>query len=195
MYRSGKAAQRLLPLTPLLQTGDIIRMSMVDHWLRLPWLWRWWHCFREVFLLADPQVPRPRAAAMRGGRAEVLGSSAPASPHRGEDCDYGRRSSFNTSLFLLLVQVQTESYLTGTSGSYVEEMYESWARDPRSVHARYVRKIFYCPIATNIFMIFFSVGTPTSGAGPTRLRPLWETAPGPMRCLCPAWGRGKGRVR
>ena len=39
-------------------------------------------------------------------------------------------------------QVQTESYLTGTSGSYVEEMYESWARDPRSVHARYVRKIF-----------------------------------------------------
>ena len=59
------------------------------------------------------------------------------------------------SIFLLLVQVQTESYLTGTSGSYVEEMYESWARDPRSVHARYVRKIFYCPIATNIFMIFF----------------------------------------
>ena len=47
------------------------------------------------------------------------------------------------SIFLLLVQVQTESYLTGTSGSYVEEMYESWARDPRSVHARYVRKIFY----------------------------------------------------
>ena len=31
MYRSGKAAQRLLPLTPLLQTGDIIRMTMVDY--------------------------------------------------------------------------------------------------------------------------------------------------------------------
>ena len=62
------------------------------------------------------------------------------------------------SIFLLLVQVQTESYLTGTSGSYVEEMYESWARDPRSVHARYVRKIFYCPIATNILMFFFQLG-------------------------------------
>ena len=52
------------------------------------------------------------------------------------------KSSFIISLFLLLGQVQTESYLTGTSGSYVEEMYESWARDPRSVHARYARKIF-----------------------------------------------------
>ena len=42
--------------------------------------------------------------------------------------------------------MQTESYLTGTSGSYVEEMYESWARDPRSVHARYVRR------SSNIFL-------------------------------------------
>ena len=136
---------------------------------------------------------------MRGGRAEVLGCPAPASPHRGEDGSLKivtiEDILHSKSIFLLLVQVQTESYLTGTSGSYVEEMYESWARDPRSVHARYVRKIFYCPIATNIFMIFFSVGTPTSGVVPTRLRPLLETAPGPMRCLCPAWGRGKGRVR
>jgi len=28
-----------------------------------------------------------------------------------------------------------ESYLSGTSGSYVEEMYESWSYDPKSVHA------------------------------------------------------------
>ena len=28
-----------------------------------------------------------------------------------------------------------ESYLSGSSGSYVEEMYEAWAYDPKSVHA------------------------------------------------------------
>merc|ERR1711962_200041 len=28
-----------------------------------------------------------------------------------------------------------ESYLSGTSGSYVEEMYEAWSYDPKSVHA------------------------------------------------------------
>ena len=28
-----------------------------------------------------------------------------------------------------------ESYLSGTSGSYVEDMYESWCYDPKSVHA------------------------------------------------------------
>jgi len=28
-----------------------------------------------------------------------------------------------------------ESYLSGTSGAYVEEMYEAWAYDPKSVHA------------------------------------------------------------
>ena len=28
-----------------------------------------------------------------------------------------------------------ESYLSGTSGQYVEEMYEAWAQDPGSVHA------------------------------------------------------------
>ena len=28
-----------------------------------------------------------------------------------------------------------ESYLSGTSGAYVEEMYEAWAFDPKSVHA------------------------------------------------------------
>ena len=105
------------------------------------------HYFREVFLLADPQVPHPRAAAMRDGRAEVLSRPAPASSHRGEGGSLKIVTIEETlhpkSIFLLLVQVQTESYLTGTSGSYVEEMYESWARDPRSVHARYARKIFY----------------------------------------------------
>ena len=28
-----------------------------------------------------------------------------------------------------------ESYLSGTSGAYVEEMYEAWSYDPKSVHA------------------------------------------------------------
>jgi len=28
-----------------------------------------------------------------------------------------------------------ESYLSGTSGAYVEEMYEAWAYDPKSVHS------------------------------------------------------------
>ena len=28
-----------------------------------------------------------------------------------------------------------ESYLSGTSGAYVEDMFESWAHDPKSVHA------------------------------------------------------------
>ena len=28
-----------------------------------------------------------------------------------------------------------ESYLNGTSGAYVEEMYEAWCHDPKSVHA------------------------------------------------------------
>lgn len=32
-------------------------------------------------------------------------------------------------------QSQSESYLSGTSSSYVEEMYEAWARNPASVHA------------------------------------------------------------
>jgi len=28
-----------------------------------------------------------------------------------------------------------ESYLSGTSGSYMEDMYEAWCYDPKSVHA------------------------------------------------------------
>ena len=97
MYRSGKAAQRLLPLTPLLQTGDRHRMmiddvrSLVSNSIIVTMMTL--HYFREVFLLADPQVPHPRAAAMRGGRTEILSRPAPASSHRGEgrkfeDCDY-----------------------------------------------------------------------------------------------------------
>ena len=30
---------------------------------------------------------------------------------------------------------QEESYLSGSSGTYVEEMYEAWSYDPKSVHA------------------------------------------------------------
>ena len=42
----------------------------------------------------------------------------------------------------------SESFLSGGSGAYVEEMYESWARDPTSVHASwdaYFRGISYTP--------------------------------------------------
>ena len=31
--------------------------------------------------------------------------------------------------------LQQESFLSGSSGSYVEEMYEAWSYDPKSVHA------------------------------------------------------------
>lgn len=36
--------------------------------------------------------------------------------------------------------VATEPFLNGSNGSYVEEMYNSWLADPKSVHA--VRRIF-----------------------------------------------------
>ena len=42
----------------------------------------------------------------------------------------------------------SESFLSGASGAYVEEMYDSWARDPTSVHASwdaYFRGISYTP--------------------------------------------------
>ena len=42
----------------------------------------------------------------------------------------------------------SESFLNGSSGAYVEEMYDSWARDPTSVHASwdaYFRGISYTP--------------------------------------------------
>ncbi len=43
------------------------------------------------------------------------------------------RMSPTPALYVMLAA--QESYLSGTSGSYVEDMYESWCYDPKSVHA------------------------------------------------------------
>ena len=42
----------------------------------------------------------------------------------------------------------SDSYLSGTAGTYLEEMYESWVKDPKSVHASwdaYFRGASYAP--------------------------------------------------
>jgi len=88
MYRSGKAAQRLLPLTPLVQSEKF--SSWLTHNCPGPELLRHVRGARH-FSAAPP--PPPSESALQ------------------------------------------ESYLNGSSGSYLEEMYEAWSCDPKSVHA------------------------------------------------------------
>ena len=88
MYRSGRAAQRLLPLTPLVQSGKF--SSWLTHNCPGPELLRHVTGARQ-FSAAPP--PPPSESALQ------------------------------------------ESYLNGSSGSYLEEMYEAWSCDPKSVHA------------------------------------------------------------
>jgi len=89
MYRSGKVAQRLLPLTPLVQTEKF------SGWLSHKSL--------------SPELLRCVSSS------NVRSYAAPPPPPAQSELQ--------------------ESYLNASSGSYVEEMYEAWAHDPKSVHS------------------------------------------------------------
>ena len=114
MYRTGKAAQRLLPLTPLVQTGNQCMMQhlykqMLDSCIQI-----------FTFLIAEKfsswlthKVPGPELLRHVTGARQF--SAAPPPPPESA--------------------LQQESFLSGSSGSYVEEMYEAWSYDPKSVHA------------------------------------------------------------
>ena len=107
MYRSGAAAQRLLAITPLVQTGIycIIRPGQTGDW-------RLTENITEKFAswLSRSSLP---PEVLRTVSARPLSSAPPPPPEAAHQ----------------------ESYLSGSSGSYVEEMYEAWAYDPKSVHA------------------------------------------------------------
>jgi len=89
MYRSGRVAQRLLPLTPLVHTEKF------SGWLSHNSL--------------SPELLRCVSST------NIRSYAAPPPPPAQSDLQ--------------------ESYLNGSSGSYVEEMYEAWAHDPKSVHS------------------------------------------------------------
>ena len=106
MYRSGTAAQRLLAITPLVQTGIA---SLGRHYFTLSSL----H-FTERFAswLSRSSLPPELLRSVSVRRM----SAAPPPPPPPE-------------------AAHQESYLSGSSGAYVEEMYEAWSYDPKSVHA------------------------------------------------------------
>ena len=103
MYRTGRAAQKLLPLTPLVQTGNKITLS-------------------KPHIASFIVVEKFSSWMSRNGLAPELMRCVSAS------------RSFSAAPPPPEAQVQ-ESYLNATSSSYVEEMYEAWSYDPKSVHA------------------------------------------------------------
>ena len=108
MYRSGAAAQRLLALTPLVQTG-IVSIASPDR--RPDWTLAALH-FTERFaswLSRSSLTPE----VLRTVSVRRMSAAPPPPPEAAHQ----------------------ESYLSGSSGTYVEEMYEAWSYDPKSVHA------------------------------------------------------------
>ena len=104
MYRSGAAAQRLLALTPLVQTGIIaspgqVRLNLIQH-------------IAEKFAswLTRSSLPPEVLSSVSVRKMSAAPPPPPEAAHQ-------------------------ESYLSGSSGTYVEEMYEAWSYDPKSVHA------------------------------------------------------------
>ena len=71
-----------------------------------------------------------------------------------------------------------ESYLSGSNSAYVDEMYDSWARDPTSVHASwdaYFRGINYTPPpALGVYLQFWIVRShlPKQGYKPQKNGPF-----------------------
>ena len=53
--------------------------------------------------------------------------------------------------------LQQESFLSGSSGSYVEEMYEAWSYDPKSVHASWDAYFRYILNLDDLSMIYFLI--------------------------------------
>lgn len=105
MYRSGAAAQRLLALTPLVKTGIASPGQTPDRLTDSHFTERFASWLTRSSL--SPEV-------LRTVSARRLASAPPPPPSEA---------------------AHQESYLSGSSGTYVEEMYEAWSYDPKSVHA------------------------------------------------------------
>ena len=109
MYRSGPAARRLLTITPLVQTGNITSSTTYE-------------------ILSSTLTEKFASWLSRGSLSpELLRSVAALSPVR--------RLSAAPPPPPEPELARQESHLSGSSVSYVEEMYEAWSYDPKSVHA------------------------------------------------------------